>query len=125
MTTGRVLRISEASAGSSRASQTSNLFIGSGVWTLPLASVPFLPGLSEGPQLLKVALQFLLANRAQRFGPAFARPPRVSGHDERFILNRDRGFAAEAAGVQQFLGQVLRRACPATPSPARSGRRQG
>ena len=64
MTTGRVLRISEPSAGSNRASQTSNLLIGIGVRPLPCGRVPFVGRFPEGPQLLEVAVQRLLGNRS-------------------------------------------------------------
>ena len=57
MTTGRVLRISDPSAGSSRASQTSNLFIGAGVGPPPFGRVPFVRRFPESLQLREVSVQ--------------------------------------------------------------------
>ena len=56
MTTGRVLRISAPSLGSSRTSQTSNLFIGRCAWPLLPCLVPFVrhlvPFLKLGSQVI-------------------------------------------------------------------------
>src|SRR2546430_1392766 len=71
--TGRVLPISDPSPGSSRASQTSNLFIGVCVRPLPLACVPFVGRLPERLQLREVPVQLRLRDCLQCLRPAFAR----------------------------------------------------
>src|SRR6266478_2548474 len=103
-TQGRVLRISSPSVGSSRTSQTSNLFIGWGVGPLPFARVPLvwdiLPFLKLGRQVVAS-----FAHLSRGLCPPLAHRARGRRHNQLAILHRHRGFAAEAARLNQFLGQ--------------------
>src|SRR4051794_21121061 len=82
----RVLRISEPSAGSSRASHTSNLFIAVWIGPLPLGSVPFLRRLAERLQVRELAVQLLLRNVAYRLSPSFARRSRMRRNQQGLVL---------------------------------------
>jgi len=66
--------------------------------------IPLLGRFPKCLQLREIPVQFLLRNPSQRLGPTLPRPARTGADHERFVLNRDRGLAAKAAGVQQFIG---------------------
>src|SRR5437870_13823805 len=69
MSTGRVLRISEPSLGSKRASQISNRFIGAPFGPLPVLIVPRVRGLTKGLQLLEIPFQVSLRDVLQGLHP--------------------------------------------------------
>ena len=105
MTAGRVFRISEPSAGSSRVSQTSNLFISAAIRPGELGCVPFVGGVSKGFQFFEVTIQLGLRDGLNCLGPALAGILRSRADNQRTVLNRDGGVSAETTCFHQLLRQ--------------------